>query len=353
MAKFRYKARTPEQVKKRASQQGGSRDGYVLDEYSVWNPQSNKDSNIRFLPPTWDDPEHYGFDVFVHYGIGADKGSYLCLKVMKAEHPELKMPGDGECPICAARAKAEAKDPEYAKSLAATKRVLAWMIDRNNEDDGPQLWPMPWTLDRDISKLCTDKKTGKILNIDDPDDGYDVTFEREGSGQKTKYTAVRIDRDSSALHRKELKVEEWMEFIVKNPIPECLLFHEAEYIEKVFEGHVFKPEKEEEEDKGKDKEEKGKKDKDGDKDEKKGKEKEKDEKDEKAPDFTWDELHEMKRRKLEKMADDLGWKEKEYEDLDDEELADLMCKELDIKKPGKSSRDKLEELRKKHGKGSD
>lgn len=223
--KFSYKPRTSEQLNKRATQSGGLRDSYVKNEFSMFSAKEGAAVKMRILPPTWsDEPEHWGMDIYVHYGIGPDNATYLCKSKMKEEN----------CLICDERLKAEKEgESDYAKTLAPNKRVLIWLIDRNKDDVGPLLWAMPWTVDRDICKISIDD-SGTIIQLDDPENGYDVLFTREGSMQKTKYTGIQVARRSTPLGK-----DEWLEFVVKNPLPSVLNFFDEEHIRAVFTGkHV-------------------------------------------------------------------------------------------------------------------
>jgi hypothetical protein len=196
-------------------------DRFVKDDIKTWVPKDGVNI-LRILPPTWKDPEHYGFDIYVNYGVGADRQAYLDLD---------KMLGKPD-PIAEERAKAlRDGDEQYAKDLAPKRRCGVWIIDRDAEKEGVQFWAMPWTIDADIAKLTTDKRTGEVLNIDDPENGYDIEFEKVGKGRNTKYEAVAIARRSSPLGSKK-----WLEFALDNPIPDQLVYHDYEHIAKTFGG---------------------------------------------------------------------------------------------------------------------
>lgn len=225
MAGFQYQRRTADAVEQRANQRGGMYDNYIKDRFKIFNP-SEGDHQIRIMPPTWKDAEHFGLDIYVHYGIGADNQTYLCL--------DQKTPNT--CPICAERRAIEREDPEYAKKLAPTKRVLLWIIDRDKEQDGPLVWPMSWTVDRDIAALCVDKRSKEVLYIDDPANGYDVAFRRQGTGMTTKYIGLQVARRSSPLGDSERQEEEWLASIMEFPLNTVLEFYEADHIREVFAG---------------------------------------------------------------------------------------------------------------------
>ncbi len=226
MSKFKYKKRSKDSYKKRADQQNGQFDSAYKPNLSTWTPKAG-DHRVRFLPPTWEDAEHYGIDVWLHSSIGANDDTYVCL----AKH------GKGKCPICEEEARARRQgDTKYADNIKPYRRVLAWVIVRDKEDDGPVLWPMPWTVDRDITLQCLDKTTGEVLAVDDPEDGYDVDFTRDGSGMKTKYVGIGIARRSSPLAEYEDTEDEWLDAVTESPLPDCLNFYEYDYIKEVLLG---------------------------------------------------------------------------------------------------------------------
>ncbi|MFH1741092.1 MAG: hypothetical protein ABIH23_18990 [bacterium] len=226
--RFRYQKRAKEDVKKRTAQSGGLFDSITQAKFQTFTPKEG-DYRLRFLPPTWENPEHFGLDVYVHYGIGSDNQSYLCLDKMKGE----------KCPICEERKRAEKSgDPDYARTLQATKRVLVWVIDREDEDAGPLLWSMAWTIDRDLANLSIDKRTGEYLALDDPDEGFDIEFSRTGKGLKTKYVGIQVARKSTPLADDPDQADEWLEFVTENPLSDVLNYFDYDHVASVAQGKV-------------------------------------------------------------------------------------------------------------------
>lgn len=218
---FSYSPRSREQIDKRASMRGKEFDRLVKDGIKVWKPADGLNT-IRILPATWKNPEHYGFDLYVHYGVGPDRASYLDLYKMK-EQPD---------PISEEHAEAlRDGDDKYAKEIEPKRRCGVYLIDRDNEKEGVQFWAMPWTIDADLNKLAVDKRTGETLNIDDPEDGYDVEFEKSGKDRNTKYEAVKIARRSSPLGS-----HKWLDWAVDNPLPDQLVYFDYDHIAKAFGG---------------------------------------------------------------------------------------------------------------------
>lgn len=228
--RFKYQERDADSVKKRAEQDSGAFDSIFKSGIDTWRAKVG-DNLIRFIPPTWEDPDHYGHDVWVHSYIGADSGSYLCPKKMLNK----------ACPICQAQKEAaDAGDTEEAKALKATKKVAAWIIDRDDDNPTPQVYLMSWTMDRDIAALCHNKRTGKVLMIDHPDNGYDVTIKRAGAGLKTRYFGMAIDRDPSPMMDTQKETNAIMEYVDENPIPSTLLYKSADYLQSVVDGTAAK-----------------------------------------------------------------------------------------------------------------
>ena len=221
---FKYQKRDAATIDKRANQKSNDFEGFILADFPVWTPKKG-DNWIRILPPTWEDAVHYGMDVWVHYRVGADDATVLCLQ--KMEHP--KTGKTHSCRVCEAAKEADRRgDEEAAKEMHPRKRVAVWMVDMKEEDKGPQVWPMSWTIDRDIAKVSKDRRSGEIYTIDHPDDGYDVYFDREGDGIKTKYTGIQLAKRPSSVPDK------WLDFVDEHPLPDTLEWRTSEEVAALF-----------------------------------------------------------------------------------------------------------------------
>jgi hypothetical protein len=312
---YRGEDRTAEDVSRASKTSGGTFDQYLTQGVNFFKPREGE-NNIRIMPLSWEDTKKWGKDwailIYVHHSIGADNSAYLCLEKMKGE----------ACPICEARADAETEEEQRA--LRPNKRALVWLIDRDNEKAGPHVWSMPLQLYRDLQTRSIDKKTGTVILIDHPDEGYDISFVKEGTGLHTKYTAVEVARDGSALSENEKKQTRWLDLIAEQPLPEILNYYDADYITKVLEGKSSKRDDDEDEDdddkparkrvKLENRRNKGKADDDDDEAEETEDEDE-DEADEKA-------IRRNKRSVARDEDDDDGEAEEESEDSDDEDEED-------------------------------
>ena len=234
---YRGTARTVESVVRKSKQAGGLYDSYLQSDVQMYKPKEGE-ACVRILPPTWEDVEKWGdgweIGVYIHYSVGPDNGTYLCLDKMKGE----------PCPVCEARR--TITDQDEADQLKPGYRCICWVIDRDNEKAGPMIWSMPISLFRDINARSVDKKSNAPILIDDPEEGYDIIYNREGTGLKTKYTAVEVSREPSPLQDNEKLQIRWLEYITEHPLPDVLNFYDAEHIEKVLFGKTDRRKDEEE-----------------------------------------------------------------------------------------------------------
>lgn len=237
-SRFVYTPPTDEQVKRRGTQTGGGFEGILPGDVTMYKMKSGENC-IRILPPTWDGHDHCGLEVYVHSFIGPNNGTYLCLSKMKKGH----------CPICAASEDAKRSgDSDEAYALQAKKRVLFWVIDRDNEDQGPIVLDAGWQMDRDIFALCVKKRSGKVLLIDHPDTGHDVTFKRQGEGVKTRYFAYQIESEAAPIFEDEEEQDKVLEYITERPLPSLLVYKDAEYLEKMLSGTASSSDDDEDDD---------------------------------------------------------------------------------------------------------
>ncbi len=310
---YEYKKRDASKIKERESTLGGGDfDKYFRDDVKVFSPAAG-DNCIRIMPPTWDGPDHYGFDIWVHYKVGPDEQTYLCLKKMKNE----------DCPCCDERADAlKDGDEDFANELKPKQRVVVALIDRSAEKEGPQVWAMPWGVDKDLLSRSTDKRTGEVLALDDPHEGFDVDFKKEGAKLQTKYIGISLARRESTLGKPE-----WLEWIVDNPLPSLLKYFTYDHIKAVLGGASNKSKAREVDQQDEDLK---KVEQSGDRESSRngrGASRQAE------PDLTWDSVHSMTFDELAALVDEQKLTKIEpNESKDDDELADWICEDLDIKK---------------------
>lgn len=224
---FRYKRRDKDSLKERANMKGGNFDTYIKPKFKQWKPKEGKNI-IRILPPTWDEPKHCGLDIFINFNVGPDNQSYLSL----SKH------GKGADPLAEARREAMSDgNKDFAKKLNPSQRILYWIIDRMDEDEGPLLWAAPFTFDKSLSNLCIDEDTKDVIYVDDPESGRDVRFYREGTGLKTEYDPSKMKvLQESPIAEDEAQQAEWLDFITENPLPSVLNFYDYDHIKAQFGG---------------------------------------------------------------------------------------------------------------------
>lgn len=228
MAKFKYKKRAVEGIVKRTTQDGGAFDKFLLSEFQEFKPTGGNSYSGRIAPPTFtnidgSEPDHFGLDIWLNYNIGADGGTYLSRSKMGKE-------GDAVVDLATKLRVLGEKYKKQIKALRPKKRVLVWWLPRGLEREGWKLWAMPWTFDKDLAKRAYSKSTGEVLLVDDPFEGYDISFDVEGTGLNTKYTAIDIARRSSPIVRDEDELEKLTDFLTANPLQDTLKFFDNEYL---------------------------------------------------------------------------------------------------------------------------
>jgi gp32 DNA binding protein like len=236
--KFNYTRRDASVLKKRATQSAGMYDSIFKQEYPVFTPKVGESYRIRIMPPTWENNEHYGHELYVHSGVGDQR--YVCLNKMKGE----------ECPPCeeekdVKRGGSDKATKDAAYAWKSKKSVIFWIIDREDEAAGPQLWKAVWMVDRDIVALSIDEHTNETLYIDDPDEGYDVEFKCTKKGEYSEITAIKIARKPSPLADDSRQQDEWLGYIQENPIPETFQYFDAAHIAEVMAGGKTRADKDE------------------------------------------------------------------------------------------------------------
>lgn len=220
---FKYKPRAIESWDKHANQSGSNFIGFIKDEFQTYSIRDGENHG-RICPPTWDNPEHYGIEVHVHYKVGPQNATILCLAKM----------GKGKCPECELRAALEDAGRPDADDHKPNRRIAVWWVDRKEQDVKKQLqvWAMPWTADKDISKIAKDPLDGSLYHLDDPENGYDIFFDVTGNGKNApkQYGAFQLARRSTSIS------DEHLQYVVDHPLPTTLMWRTYDEVKKLIEG---------------------------------------------------------------------------------------------------------------------
>lgn len=230
---YRYRDVDDDEVKRHA-ERTGDYDSPIKGGIKLFKGREGK-NKIRILGYTWDPsegPKHWALPLYLHYGIGADNASYACRAKM----------GLGDCVICDERRELDAAgDKEDADKLRPNATMLVYVVDRNREEDGPVVFKMPAKkLEAAICGLSRDEETQALIKIDHPEKGYDVTFDRKGTGLKTEYSQVAISRKQTPLSPDKAEMQEWLDYVEANPLTKVINVYSNEYIAKVFSGKSSK-----------------------------------------------------------------------------------------------------------------
>jgi len=194
-----------------------------------WRPKVG--SNIVRILPHWSKGVGALFykSIRRHFGIGPENGNIICRKTDGK---------DQDCPICdyvqELRNSGKKEDATAASDMGSKERFVVNVIDRNNPQDGVQIWEMGVMLFNDILALFLDREWGKIDSLTE---GRYVKVKRTGEGKfDTRYfptPAPNITKVDPAVMKKAHNLDE----IFKTPT-----------VDEVFgmlEGEEPEPEKEE------------------------------------------------------------------------------------------------------------
>lgn len=225
---FDYSPPTFEQTVERADRQGSMYDNLFK---GVKTFKAAEGRNIvRILPPTWPKATHYGFPVWVHYNIGPKEAAYLCLR-------ENKTSPHKNCPLCEELYNLGARaTPDDRKALLPTQSIIYYILDRHQPQTGVLLWRVSGTADSEIAAQSVNRRKGSVLNIVDPEQGYDLEFLRAGQKLATRYRGYQVVREDSPMSDDGRQFDEVLDYIFDNPLPSVLNFYRPEHILEVYSG---------------------------------------------------------------------------------------------------------------------
>ena len=227
MSKFKYSGYTRDDVDRNKRDRKSNFDSFATADCGFFKASEGANT-IRILPPSFEDDNRrlFGLKVYVHYNIGVDKSAYLCLNKMQNK----------PCPICEERNKLSPEtDEEYIRELNCQGKLLIYVLDRTAPDKGPLLWTIPNAVLDDILDDSEDEKTGELLNIDHPDEGFDVSFTAVGAGKRTcKYKKVRVAREPTSIAEDDSDYNYLLDFLEKNPLNKILNYYSFEHIAAKF-----------------------------------------------------------------------------------------------------------------------
>ena len=229
--RFVYKPRDPKLIERQATETQSRFLRTNKPEFPRYKSRTGL-NQIRFMPPTWEGYDHYSYPIQVHKQVGPDEQSFLCLRMLGKP-----------CPGCEERTRlARAGEKDAANKLRPQDDHVAWIIDRKNIDSsGPELFFFSGKTYREYNMGAIDRISGEMLDIDDPENGYDVTFHFDNR----PYEARQVVRRSSPLHPDSRKEQEWLDYIMDHPVPTTLHFCSYEQALEAIEGGVPQHEPEE------------------------------------------------------------------------------------------------------------
>lgn len=192
----------------------------------VW--KSKEGPNFIAVVPPPDPDAYFGYEFFAHYNVGVSGGSFICPRMMKK----------GKCPLCEEYQRLKGQPDMSEKTLRTLNpfppRHMFWIIDMQSEEtqaQGVQLYDAPMTVNDEILSLSKDSRTGEVIDVSDPVDGFTLEFERAGKGIRTTYRGFKLEERDPLF-------EDWLEQVV--PFEDVVVIQDYDYLKTAYygEGHV-------------------------------------------------------------------------------------------------------------------
>ncbi len=173
----------------------------ILKGFRVKDYYKSKDGDnfIAFLPQR-NVPTFFKL-IYVHFGVGGTKNSYLCPKKMF----------DEKCPICKylQKLKAAGEPDDVLSDFTPRKRYIFFVVDMENKAGrakGVQLFDAPSTVGEGVKAQAVNPKTKEAQDVSDIDENLIFYFIKTGSGKfNTKYKGFKLIDGTKPLNEKLLK----------------------------------------------------------------------------------------------------------------------------------------------------
>jgi hypothetical protein len=194
-------------------------DDNILDQMNIKKLVPKAGSVFIAVLPRPEDPLFF-LDTYVHYDVGPDNGSFLCLNKM-ANQP---------CPVC--EYKVFLKDSGEAEEVYSeynwSRRILLWVVDVASPrtiGDGVYIYDAPKKVIEEIRGLSTDARSGALLfDISDPTENQNLVFNRDGKGLGTRYSSFKLETRRDTIPP---------EYYDLPPIQDVLVWPNAEYLRDI------------------------------------------------------------------------------------------------------------------------
>jgi hypothetical protein len=179
------------------------------EDVPVYKPVEGKKQHIRII--TQPGLGSFSRLVLAHFDVGGFN-SVTCPRTF----------GEAECPVCEKRNELYNVNKEAAKKFKTTKYNAIYVIDRNNEALGPQLWMVSGVETmKTILNLIRHPETDAIhIQIGHPTKGRDLFFKKYKVGDSIYATIneIKLDLESTPLADDTKQIDEWLEFIKDHPV---------------------------------------------------------------------------------------------------------------------------------------
>lgn len=203
----------------------------LLGRYNIEQLKPKEGTNILAIIPPEDINAYIGHHIYPHFDVGPNKKAFLCPK----EH------GIGPCPICEVRddlrSQGASNEELRAYNCWPGRYVfMVWNVE-SLRDAGTKVYifDAPNKFNKELLELARDPRTKAVLDVADLDNGYDISFNRKGTGKTTEYYGFKL------MQRQPIP-EDWLALLDGVPkIEDFLVFSDYATIKKEMGAFGCKP----------------------------------------------------------------------------------------------------------------
>jgi len=174
---------------------------------------------IKILPPRRVDA-YYGVALFVHRELGCNSDSFICPNMTRGT----------ACPVCEFIKKikptldlTQEAAREFIRKLSCLPPRWGFFVVNMASDDtmveGPQWYDAPQTINDQFLTLSKHPRTGEVVDLSDPREGWEFSFVRTGEGMKTRYSGYRLGKNE-AWDDRWLSIPDFDEVVVMSSYEE-------------------------------------------------------------------------------------------------------------------------------------
>lgn len=209
-------------------------DSFISGE-AIFFRAPDGESQVRVVPPTHKNHDHWGMKVHTHNFIGAKPTTYICVENTEINGQVI----GGKCRVC--------EEMRYLKNNGAEKEeysdftpregYVQYVVDRDaKKSEQIKIWHTSRKQDREIWEQTYSERTGEAYEIDNPHKGHDIIVKKSGKGKTGTSYVFKLAMKPTPLMRDERDQDDVLYFAEQNPLDERIKVHSYEEIDRNMSG---------------------------------------------------------------------------------------------------------------------